>query len=130
MDALADGVKSHIYRTFAEDGFEPSGGEGQKIALARAIYKNAPVMILDEPTAALDPRAEYEIYQDFSRLAEGKMTIFISHRMSSSRFCDHIALFQEGQIAEYGTHEQLMQTQTRYRELFEMQAQYYVQSFF
>lgn len=126
VDALADGVKSHIYRTFAEDGFEPSGGEGQKIALARAIYKNAPVMILDEPTAALDPRAEYEIYQDFSRLAEGKMTIFISHRMSSSRFCDHIALFQEGQIAEYGTHEQLMQTQTRYRELFEMQAQYYV----
>ena len=103
-----------------------SGGEKQKIALARAIYKNAPVMVLDEPTAALDPRAEYEIYQDFSKLTEGKMTIFISHRMSSSRFCDHIALFRNGEIVEYGTHEELMRSGTVYKELFEMQAQYYV----
>ena len=126
VGSLPAGVGTHIYRIFAEDGFEPSGGEGQKIALARAVYKNAPVMVLDEPAAALDPRAEYEIYQNFSELTEGKTTIFISHRMSSSRFCDHIALFRKGEIAEYGTHEELMQSDSVYRELFEMQAQYYV----
>ncbi len=126
LDSLPGGVATHIFRIFAEDGFEPSGGEGQKIALARAIYKNAPVMVLDEPTAALDPRAEYEIYQEFSKLTEGKMTIFISHRMSSARFCDHIALFRNGEIVEYGTHEELMRSGTTYKELFEMQAQYYV----
>ncbi len=125
VNSLPHGVENHVYRIFSEDGFEPSGGEGQKIALARAIYKNAPVMILDEPTAALDPKAEYEIYRNFSQLTEGKTTVFISHRMSSSRFCDHIALFQNGKITEYGTHDQLMQTNSTYRELFEMQAQYY-----
>lgn len=125
LETLPQDVQSHIYRTFAEDGFEPSGGEGQKIALARAIYKNAPIMILDEPTAALDPRAEYEIYRNFSQLTEGKTTVFISHRMSSSKFCDHIALFQNGEIAEYGTHDELMEKGGSYKELFEMQAQFY-----
>lgn len=127
LETLPRDIHSHIYRTFAEDGFEPSGGEGQKIALARAIYKNAPVMILDEPTAALDPRAEYEIYRNFSELTKGKTTVFISHRMSSSKFCDHIALFKNGRIAEYGTHEELMAQGGDYRELFDMQAQFYVQ---
>ena len=82
-------------------------------------------MILDEPTSALDPRAEYEIYQRFSELVSGKTAVFISHRMSSSRFCDHIAVFQNGEIAEYGTHEELMEIQGTYYDLFQMQAQYY-----
>lgn len=125
LETLPRGVHSHIYRTFDEDGFEPSGGEGQKIALARAIYKNAPIMVLDEPTAALDPRAEYEIYRNFSQLTEGKTTVFISHRMSSSKFCDHIALFKNGEIAQYGTHEELMARSGDYKELFDMQAQFY-----
>ena len=126
LETLPHDIHSHIYRTFAEDGFEPSGGEGQKIALARAVYKNAPIMILDEPTAALDPRAEYEIYQNFSELTNGKTTVFISHRMSSSKFCDHIALFKNGEIAEYGTHDELMAQGGDYKELFDMQAQFYV----
>ena len=83
-------------------------------------------MILDEPTAALDPRAEYEIYQNFSQLTSGKTTVFISHRMSSSKFCDHIALFKNGEIVEYGTHDELMAKNGGYRELFNMQAQYYL----
>ena len=94
MEKLPEGVETYVYKNFSENGFEPSGGEGQKIALARAIYKNAPIMILDEPTSALDPRAEYEIYQRFSELAAGKTAVFISHRMSSSRFCDYIAVFR------------------------------------
>lgn len=115
-----------MYKIFSEEGFEPSGGEGQKIALARAMYKDAPVMILDEPTAALDPRAEYEIYRNFSEMTAGKTTVFISHRMSSSKFCDHVAFFRNGEIAEYGTHDQLMAKGGLYSELFTMQAQYYV----
>ena len=126
LDSLIEGIHTHIYKTFSENGFEPSGGEGQKIALARALYKDAPIMILDEPTSALDPRAEYEIYRNFSELTEGKMTIFISHRMSSSKFCDRIALFSNGEIIEYGTHEELMEKGETYRELFDMQAQYYI----
>lgn len=125
MEKLPDGVETYVYKNFSEKGFEPSGGEGQKIALARAIYKNAPVMILDEPTSALDPRAEYEIYQRFSELVSGKTAVFISHRMSSARFCDHIAVFKDGEIAEYGTHEKLMERNGIYYELFQMQAQYY-----
>ena len=121
MEKLPEGVETYVYKNFSESGFEPSGGEGQKIALARAIYKNAPIMILDEPTSALDPRAEYEIYQRFSELAAGKTAVFISHRMSSSRFCDYIAVFQNGEITEYGTHEELMEIQGTYYNLFQMQ---------
>lgn len=125
MEKLPDGVQTYVYKNFSENGFEPSGGEGQKIALARAKYKNAPIMILDEPTSALDPRAEYEIYQRFSELVSGKTAVFISHRMSSSRFCDHIAVFKDGEIVEYGTHKELMEHNGTYHELFQMQAQYY-----
>lgn len=126
LSQLPRGVQTHVYKIFSEEGFEPSGGEGQKIALARAMYKDAPVMILDEPTAALDPRAEYEIYRNFSEMTAGKTTVFISHRMSSSKFCDHVAFFRNGEIAEYGTHDQLMAKGGLYSELFTMQAQYYV----
>jgi ABC-type multidrug transport system fused ATPase/permease subunit len=106
-------------------GFEPSGGEGQKIAMARALLKGAPVVILDEPTAALDPRAEYEMYMRFNEMVHGKTAIFISHRLASVKFCDQVAVFKNGEIAEYGTHDSLMKKQGLYHELCTMQAQFY-----
>ena len=123
---LPKGIGTAIFKNFDETGFEPSGGEGQKIALARALYKDAPVIILDEPTAALDPRAEYEIYQQFNDMVEGKTAVYISHRLSSTKFCDVIAVFSNGEIAEYGSHEELMNKCGIYSELFNMQAQFYV----
>ena len=126
LKRLEKGIHSHVYKNFEEDGFEPSGGEGQKLSLARALFKDAPVVILDEPTAALDPRAEYELYQNFNELVEGKTAVFISHRLSSSRFCDKVAVFQKGEIVEYGSHEELMNRNGVYRELFRMQSEYYV----
>ena len=125
LDQLPKGIYTNVYKNFEEDGFEPSGGEGQKIALARALFKDTPVVILDEPTAALDPRAEYEMYQNFNKMSEGKTTIFISHRLSSSRFCDKIAVFAGGEIKEYGSHEELYSKDGMYHELFDMQAKFY-----
>lgn len=126
LKKLPKGVHSHIYRNFEPDGFEPSGGESQKLCLAKALFKDAPIVVLDEPTAALDPRAEYEIYQKFNELVKGKTAVFISHRLSSSRFCDKIAVFSNGQIVEYGTHAELLQADSIYAELFHMQSQFYV----
>lgn len=125
LKTLEKGIDSNIYKTFETDGFEPSGGEGQKLSLARAMYKDAPIVILDEPTAALDPRAEYEIYQRFHDMVKGKTTIFISHRLASCRFCDRVLAFADGEIKEEGTHEELLQRQGLYAEMFHMQAQYY-----
>ena len=122
---LPKGIHTNIYKNFEEDGFEPSGGEGQKIALARTLFKNTPIVILDEPTAALDPRAEYEMYQNFHDMSRDKTTIFISHRLSSSKFCDKIAVFVGGEIVEYGSHDELYRANHLYRELFDMQAQFY-----
>lgn len=127
IDRLPDGIETSIYKEFDENGFEPSGGEGQKIALARALYRNAPIVILDEPTASLDPKAEYEIYQQFSGLVEGKSAVFITHRLSSAQFCDKIAVFQQGGMIEYGTHKQLLAQNGVYASLYQMQAQYYYQ---
>lgn len=125
-DKLPKGIDTPLFRYFDEEGVEPSGGEQQKIALARALYKNAPVIILDEPTAALDPVAEYEIYKSFNALIENKTAFYISHRLSSCRFCDHIAVFSEGKVAEYGTHEELVKKDgSIYAAMFEAQAQYY-----
>ena len=126
LDRLPDGIQTYVYKNFSENGFEPSGGEGQKIALARAIYKDAPIIILDEPTAALDPRAEYEIYQKFSDVVSGRTAVFISHRLSSAKVCDRIAVFHNGEIVEYGTHDELISMNGRYHELFHMQAQFYM----
>lgn len=126
LDKLPKGINTAVYKNFDEAGFEPSGGEGQKIALARALYKNAPIIVLDEPTAALDPRAEFEIYQHFNELVDGKTAVYISHRLSSSRFCDKIAVFENGNIIEYGTHDQLIKKHGKYAELFEMQARFFV----
>lgn len=123
---LKNGLDTSVYKNFDEEGFEPSGGEGQKIALARALYKDAPIVILDEPSAALDPRAEYELYQHFNEMVQGKTAVYISHRLSSAKFCDKIAVFDKGNIREYGTHEELMKANGIYQELFDMQSQFYV----
>ena len=125
-DNLDKGEDSKLFKYMEEDGIEPSGGEQQKLALARALYKDAPVIILDEPTAALDPIAEYEIYKQFNSLIQDKTAFYISHRLSSCRFCDHIAVFSEGRVAEYGTHDELVNVPDGvYAAMFEAQAQYY-----
>jgi len=108
------------------DGEALSGGEAQKTAIARALYKDAPFVILDEPTAALDPLAEAEVYENFNELIGGKTSIYISHRMSSCKFCDRIVVLDGGRIAEEGTHEQLLARQGIYASLFEAQAQHYI----
>lgn len=118
LDSLPKGLQTLVYRNFDGEGFEPSGGERQKIALARALFKNAPVVVLDEPTAALDPRAEHEIYQHFNELIENKTAIYISHRLSSARFCDKTAVFHNGEIVEYGTHDELLANNEQYAEFF------------
>lgn len=125
IDSLPDGIHTFVYKNYDDEGFEPSGGEGQKIALARALYKNAPIVILDEPTAALDPKAEYAMYMNFDRLAYGKTAVYISHRLASTRFCDNIAVFHKGKIAEYGTHQELLKNDGVYAGLYTMQAELY-----
>ncbi len=116
----------HSFMTKAvHDGIQLSGGQQQKLLMARALYKNAPVMILDEPTAALDPIAESEIYEGLNQIAEQKTVIFISHRLASTRFCDKIVLLQDGSVLEAGTHEQLMQKGGSYANMFELQSHYY-----
>ncbi len=126
IDSQEKGSDTILFKSFDENGIEPSGGEQQKMAIARALYKKAPVVILDEPTAALDPVAEYEIYRQFDTLVGGKTAIYISHRLSSCKFCDRIAVFSEGRIKEYGTHEELVKIDGGiYSEMFRAQAQYY-----
>ena len=125
--SLPNGLHTQIYKCFDKEGIEPSGGEMQKMAIARALYKNAPVVILDEPTAALDPVAEYEIYRHFDDLIGGKTAVYISHRLSSCKFSDQIAVFSDKTIKEYGTHEQLVNRPGGiYATMFAAQAQYYV----
>lgn len=133
--SLPNGMDTQLLRTLYEDGVDLSGGERQKLSLARALYKDAPVLVLDEPTAALDPVAEAEMYKKFddalwNRAADGhtekKTVVYISHRLSSTQFCDHIAFFKDGVIAEYGTHDELMNKHGDYADLFATQAQYYV----
>lgn len=126
INSLEKGIETNIFKAFDEKGIEPSGGEQQKIAIARALYKKAPVVILDEPTAALDPVAEYDIYRQFNTLVGSKTAIYISHRLSSCKFCDRIAVFSEGRIMEYGTHDELSVLDGGiYAEMFRAQAQYY-----
>ena len=125
LEALPDGLNTNIYKDFDEKGIEFSGGEGQKLVIARAYYKDADLVILDEPTAALDALAENEIYQNFNEITLNKTSIFISHRLASTRFCDNIAVFQNGNIVEYGDHETLLKQNGLYSEMFKKQAQYY-----
>lgn len=124
--AMKEGLHTYLYKDLDENGVEISGGEAQKIAIARTLYKDAPFLILDEPTAALDPEAEAEIYTKFDEIAGDKTAIYISHRLSSCRFCDEIAVFHEGQVIEQGTHEELVSDRNgKYYELWNAQAQYY-----
>ena len=102
-----------------------SGGEKQKLALARALYKNAPVVVLDEPTSALDAIAEQKLYESFDQMIGEKSAVYISHRLASTRFCDRIAMFEGGNIIELGTHDELMEKDGAYAHMFEVQAQYY-----
>ena len=125
IDSLKNGIETSIYKTLDDDGVEFSGGEGQKLALARAIYKNAEMLILDEPTSALDPIAEYELFSKLNDIAENKAAIFISHRLSSTKFCDRITVLSDGEIVECGHHDELMRKRGFYAELFNAQAQYY-----
>lgn len=126
LGKLKKGIYTNIYKVFDKEGIEFSGGQSQKLAIARALYKNAPIVILDEPTAALDPFAEFEIYSKFNELVGYKTAIYISHRLSSCRFCDYIAVFKGGEIVEYGNHENLLQNHGLYEEMYMAQAQYYV----
>ena len=124
LQSMKKGLETSIYKDLDEEGVEISGGEAQKIALARALYKNAPFIILDEPTAALDPIAEYEVYSKFNEIVQDKTAIYISHRLSSCRFCDVIAVFDGGQIVQRGVHDRLLQdTHGKYYELWNAQTQ-------
>ncbi|MDE7299908.1 MAG: ABC transporter ATP-binding protein/permease [Lachnospiraceae bacterium] len=125
LDAMPDGIHTNIYQ-LEEKGLEISGGEAQKLAIARALYKDAPWVILDEPTSALDPVSEYEIYRHFDELVKNKTALYISHRMSSCRFCDQIYVFDGGNIVQHGSHEELMADGSGlYCQLWNAQAQYY-----
>lgn len=125
IEELPMGIDTPLYKNFDKDGAELSGGEMQKIAIARALYKDAAVVVLDEPTAALDPYSEYQVFSQFEKMAQGKTTIYISHRLSSCRFCDAVAVFDNGALVEYGSHEQLVRDGKLYARMWEAQAQYY-----
>ena len=118
--------QTYLYKNVDKSGVEISGGEAQKLALARALYKDSPVVILDEPTAALDPVAENEIYNRFNSFVENKTAIYISHRLSSCVFCSRIAVFDNAELVEKGTHTQLLENNGKYSELWNAQAQYYI----
>ena len=129
LATMEKGLDTMIYKGLYEDGVDVSGGEAQKIAIARALYKDAPFIILDEPTAALDPIAEAEIYGKFDEIAGDKTAIYISHRLSSCKFCDEIAVFHEGAVIQQGTHASLVADESgKYYELWHAQAQYYTET--
>ena len=116
-----------LYKDFDDDGVEISGGEAQKLAISRALYRDAPFVVLDEPTAALDPISEFEVYSRFNEFTSGKTAIYISHRLSSCRFCDKILVFEKGHIVQFGAHEQLLSDENgMYSKLWNSQAKYYV----
>lgn len=125
---MQEGMETYLYKDYDKEGVDVSGGEAQKIAIARALYKNAPFIVLDEPTAALDPIAEADIYSKFNEIAGDKTAIYISHRLSSCRFCDEIAVFHEGTVIQQGTHASLVADENgKYYELWHAQAQYYTE---
>ncbi len=123
--ALPQGLDTKLGRLVYEDGVELSGGQTQRLMLARALYKNGPILALDEPTAALDPLAEDDIYQKYSRMTAGRTALFISHRLASTRFCDRILFMEQGRITEQGTHESLLAANGGYANLFAVQSKYY-----
>lgn len=128
VKSLDQNIDTPLLKVIEDHGLELSGGENQKLALARALYKDGQIVILDEPTAALDPIAEKDIYESFSDMIGGRTAIFISHRLSSTKFCDKVAYFENGNIIEYGTHDELMAMSGKYAHMFYTQAQYYQDS--
>lgn len=127
IETMPQKEKTYLYKDLDKSGVEISGGEAQKLALARALYKDSPIVILDEPTAALDPIAENEIYSRFNSFVENKTAIYISHRLSSCAFCDRIAVFDNAELVETGTHNELVSANGRYAELWNAQASYYLE---
>lgn len=125
VESLPQGLQTHVGKIAFLEGVEFSGGEMQRLMLARALYKDGPVLVLDEPTAALDPIAENDIYMKYNEMTKGKTSLFISHRLASTRFCDRILFLQDGVISEEGTHEQLLSLGGEYAKLFHVQARYY-----
>lgn len=125
IKSLPKGIETHLGRRVFKDGVEFSGGQTQRLMLARALYKNAPILVLDEPTAALDPIAENDIYQKYNDMAHGRTSFFISHRLASTRFCDRIIFVDSGKIAEEGTHDELLKNGGGYAYMFEVQSKYY-----
>ncbi len=125
IDSLPKKENSYITQTLDDEGIMLSGGETQKLLLAKAMYKNGPFLILDEPTSALDPLAESKIYEEYNSMAENKTSLFISHRLASTKFCDRIMFLDDGQIAEVGSHDELIKKGGKYREIFDIQSHYY-----
>ena len=128
LNSLEKGLDTQLLKVIYDDGIDLSGGQKQKLALARALYKNAEVVVLDEPTAALDAIAESKLYSDFDKLIGGKTSIYISHRLSSTQFCNNVAMFKDGKLIEYGTHNSLLKQNGEYANMFHIQAQYYVEA--
>ncbi len=127
LDKLEKGVDTELLKVLYDDGVDLSGGEKQKLALARALYKKSKIIVLDEPTAALDALAEFRLYQSFNELVGNRTAVYISHRLSSTRFCDRVAMFKDGEMVEIGTHDSLMEADGAYADMFRVQAQYYVE---
>ncbi|QHQ63748.1 ATP-binding cassette domain-containing protein [Anaerocolumna sedimenticola] len=125
VNSLEHGIYTNMLKVLDENGIELSGGENQKLAMARALYKGGKIIIMDEPTAALDALAESQLYKNFDELIQKRTAIYISHRLSSTRFCDVIAFIEDGEIKEYGTHEELMKLNKSYANMFQIQAVYY-----
>ena len=125
VEGFEKGLDQMMLKIIDENGTDFSGGERQKLSIARGLYKDAPMVIMDEPTAALDALAEAEIYENFSTLVEGKTAVYISHRLASTRFCDKIALFDGDGLSEYGNHDELMEKKGKYYEMFVIQGKYY-----
>lgn len=128
IDSLKKGINTYIDKIYENDGVLLSGGESQRIAIAQALYKDAPVIILDEPTASLDPRVETEIYTKFDKITTGKTAIYITHRLGSIRFCDRAIVLKDGHLLDIGSHDELMHNCPHYAELYNMQAQFYTNS--
>lgn len=128
LENLPNGLDTYVGKEFEENGVNFSGGERQKLAIARAIYKDAPFVIMDEPTAALDPISECDVYESFDRLVGHKAAVYISHRLASCRFCDKILVFSEGGVVQNGSHEALVEQKGLYREMWNAQAQWYAET--
>lgn len=125
VKSLPNGMDTHLMKGVYDDGVDFSGGEMQRLVLARAIYKDGKILVLDEPTAALDPIAENNLYLKYQELTRGKTSIYISHRFASTRFCDRIILLEDGVVKESGSHKELMEAGGRYAYMFGVQSQYY-----